>query len=140
MRRTELILTDKHMKIAIPTRDGYVDDHFGHCAYFTIMEIDGNGNVQSSERLDSPQGCGCKSGVASILREKGVEVLIAGNMGQGAVNKLAEQSISVVRGCHGKIEDVAKQFALGELKDNMEVCDHHDCHHHEGEGHSVLMM
>ena len=23
--------------IAIPTRDGMVDDHFGHCAYYTVV-------------------------------------------------------------------------------------------------------
>ena len=27
------------MKIAVPTRDGRVDDHFGHCAYYTIFNI-----------------------------------------------------------------------------------------------------
>ena len=27
------------MKIAVPTRDGRVDDHFGHCAYYTIFDI-----------------------------------------------------------------------------------------------------
>ena len=24
-------------KLAIPTREGMVDDHFGHCAYYTIV-------------------------------------------------------------------------------------------------------
>ena len=27
------------MKIAVPTRDGHIDDHFGHCAYYTIFEV-----------------------------------------------------------------------------------------------------
>ena len=27
------------MKIAVPTRDGRVDDHFGHCEYYTIFDI-----------------------------------------------------------------------------------------------------
>ena len=26
-------------KVAVPTRDGVVDDHFGHCAYYTIFTI-----------------------------------------------------------------------------------------------------
>jgi len=26
--------------IAIPTRDGMVDDHFGHCAYYTVVTLD----------------------------------------------------------------------------------------------------
>lgn len=28
-------------KIAIPTRENMVDDHFGHCAYYTIVTING---------------------------------------------------------------------------------------------------
>lgn len=24
-------------KIAIPTREGMIDDHFGHCAYYTVL-------------------------------------------------------------------------------------------------------
>jgi len=28
------------MKIAIPTRNNEVDDHFGHCDYYTIYDID----------------------------------------------------------------------------------------------------
>ena len=28
-------------KIAIPTREGMIDDHFGHCAYYTIVGTSG---------------------------------------------------------------------------------------------------
>ena len=28
------------MKIAIPTREGRVDDHFGHCDHYTIFAIE----------------------------------------------------------------------------------------------------
>ena len=51
-------------KIAIPTRENVVDDHFGLCGHYTVFTIDGDKNVISSERLDSPQGCGCKSDIA----------------------------------------------------------------------------
>ena len=27
-------------KIAIPTREDMVDDHFGHCAYYTVVTLD----------------------------------------------------------------------------------------------------
>ena len=27
-------------KIAIPTREGMIDDHFGHCAYYTVFTLD----------------------------------------------------------------------------------------------------
>ena len=41
------------MKIAVPTRDGHIDDHFGHCAYYTIFEIE-DGKIITTSRLDSP--------------------------------------------------------------------------------------
>ena len=30
------------MKVAVPTRDGRVDDHFGHCDHYTIYTIENN--------------------------------------------------------------------------------------------------
>ena len=56
-------------KIAIHTREDGVDDHFGHCDHYTVFTIDGDKNVISSERLDSPQGCGCKSDIALVMQK-----------------------------------------------------------------------
>lgn len=114
--------------IAIPTRDGSVDDHFGHCAYYTIYHLDDDDKIVVVERLDSPQGCGCKSNIASVMREMGVTLMLAGNMGEGAFNKLSEQSIQVIRGCKGKVEAVLNQYLGGKIKDSQEACSHHDCH------------
>lgn len=44
------------MKIAIPTRNNVVDDHFGHCEYYTIFTIDENKNIIAKERHESPEG------------------------------------------------------------------------------------
>lgn len=114
-------------KIAIPTRDGVVDDHFGHCDHYTVFTLDESKNIVKSERLDSPQGCGCKSNIASVMQEMGITMMLAGNMGAGAYNKLGEHEISVVRGCSGKIEDVLKRYLDGDIQDNQETCRHHDC-------------
>ena len=43
------------MKIAVPTREGRVDDHFGHCDHYTIYTIENNA-VVATEELPSPQG------------------------------------------------------------------------------------
>lgn len=69
------------MKIAVPTRDGHVDDHFGHCAYYSIFDVI-DGQIAGKSKLASPEGCGCKSGIAPVLRQMGVTVMLAGNMGQ----------------------------------------------------------
>ena len=77
--------------IAIPTREGMVDDHFGHCTYYTVVTLDEQNQVVKQERLDSPEGCGCKSNIASVMQEMGITLMLAGNMGIGAYNKLARQ-------------------------------------------------
>ena len=43
------------MKIAIPTDNNMVSAHFGHCAQFTIYEIDeGQKKVESKKVIDNP--------------------------------------------------------------------------------------
>ena len=69
-------------KIAIPTREDMVDDHFGHCAYYTVVTLDDENQVQEKERLDSPEGCGCKSNIASVMQEMGIHLTLADNMGR----------------------------------------------------------
>ena len=82
------------IKIAVPTRDNSVDDHFGHCAYYTIFSIEDR-KIKASTTLPSPQGCGCKSNIAATLQEMGVGLMLAGNMGDSAKKKLADHGIEV---------------------------------------------
>lgn len=115
------------MYIALPTRNNQIDDHFGHCEYFTIVEIE-NGKIIKEKKFDSPEGCGCKSGVAPLLAKEGVTVMLAGNMGMGAQQVLSSNGIKVIRGCSGPIQNVLNDFINGKLIDNQKVCDHHECH------------
>lgn len=117
------------MKIAIPTRNKLVDDHFGHCEYYTIYSINEKKEIENEELYEAPAGCGCKSNIASILKEKGVEVMLADNMGQGAVNKIASVGIAVYRGCSGDVRALTEAFLKEEVKDSGETCNHH---HEEG--------
>lgn len=119
------------MKIAIPTRNGVVDDHFGHCAYYTIFTIGENKQIIRTETQDSPEGCGCKSNIASVLEAKGVELMLAGNMGEGAKNTLEAHHIRVIRGCSGQVEAVAAAWLRGEITDSGEACAHHECPSHQ---------
>ena len=38
-------------KIAIPTREGMIDDHFGHCAYYTVFTLDEQNQVIYQEQI-----------------------------------------------------------------------------------------
>lgn len=117
------------MKIAVPTREGVVDNHFGHCDHYTIFTIN-DGEIKMKEILPSPQGCGCKSGIVLVLRQKGVQVMLAGNIGEGAKNVLESNEIKVIRGCSGDIDKLVSDYLAGNVVDNGEICNHHDCGNH----------
>jgi predicted Fe-Mo cluster-binding NifX family protein len=120
------------MKLAVPTRGNVVDDHFGHCEAYTVFTVDPSNKIEKTEILPSPQGCGCKSNIASILHEKGVSVMLAGNMGNGALNVLRNHGIDVYRGCSGDVHQLAEAFLQGKIGDSGEGCKSHE-HHHTGE-------
>ena len=117
--------------IAVPTRDERVDDHFGHCAYYSLFTVVA-GRITHREVLPSPEGCGCKSNIAAVLQAKGVGVMLAGNMGEGAKQILTKHHIRVIRGCSGAVEPLVAAYLRGEISDSGEGCTAHECgeHHH----------
>ena len=116
------------MKIAAPvTIDNQIDGHFGQAENFRIYEISdkkitGTLDVQS-------YGCGCKSNIAQTLAQMGVQMMLAGNMGQGAVNKLQGMGISVVRGCAGNVRAVTEKWLAGTISDSGKACSAHEHGH-----------
>lgn len=124
------------MKIAVPiTRNNQIDDHFGHCEYYGIYSVSENGEVKEEDILESAQGCGCKSNIASDLAQIGVSVMLAGGIGAGAINVLNNSGIEVVRGCSGDVMENVKQYASGKLTDSGVSCSTHNEHHAVGGNH-----
>lgn len=128
------------MKIAIPSKeqDGahVVDAHFGHCQFFTILTVnDQTRQIEVEEHMVPPSECGCKSNLAPTLAANGVSVLLAGNMGQGAVDTLARAGIQALRGYEGQVRHVAEHWLAGGAVPASPICDHHghedgSCGHH----------
>jgi predicted DNA-binding protein (UPF0251 family)/predicted Fe-Mo cluster-binding NifX family protein len=118
------------LKIAVPSRDGLVDEHFGHCKEFLVFRVEGESLVEE-QSVPSPEGCGCKSGVAAVLARSGVTHLVAGNMGEGAVRVLASQGITAIRGASGSARAAAEAFAKGTLADSGTGCAGHGEPGHE---------
>ena len=117
------------MKIALPTKDNQIDGHFGHCEYFTVFTVDTvKKSILLTEKLQSPEGCGCKSNISSTLKDHGVTLMLAGNMGEGAVRVLNNAGIEVIRGCSGSIDTVAKEWLQNNISDSGIACTDHDCH------------
>lgn len=123
-------------KVAVPvTGAKRIDDHFGHCEFYAVFTINEGNAIVNEEVLASPQGCGCKSNIASVLAANGVSTMLAGGIGAGAINVLAMNGIEVVRGCNGDAREAVEKFVNGQLIDSGESCSQHDHHHGDG-GHT----
>jgi predicted Fe-Mo cluster-binding NifX family protein len=121
------------MKIALPvTNTNQIDDHFGHCDYYSVYTINDKNKITEVQTIPSPQGCGCKSNIAGILAANGVSIMLAGGIGGGAINVLNNSGIEVVRGCSGDAYEVVTSYLAGKINDSGETCSHH------GNGHDHI--
>ena len=100
--------------------------------YFTITE---KKEIAGIKRVKSPQGCGCKSDIASVLAADGVSVMLAGGIGGGAINVLNNSGIDVIRGCSGDATEVVKLYLSGLVEDSGSSCHQHEAHHEHGHEH-----
>lgn len=116
------------MKIAatFDKETGNVFQHFGKSQFFKVYEIQ-DGKVVSSEVIDNG-GFGHHD-LVGYLRGLGVETLILGNRGQGAIDAMAAGGLKEVPGITGSADAAAEAFAKGELKGNFDA----KCNHHHGE-------
>ena len=109
--------------------DGTIFGHFGRTEAFKLYTVE-NGKVVSSEVVSSAE-TGGHSALAPFLKERGVEMLIAGGMGMGARNALDAMGIKVYPGAEGDADAAVEAFLSGSLSyDPDATCHHHD--HEEG--------
>ena len=121
------------MKIAVPvTKENHIDGHFGHCESYSVFSISEKNDIVEIKSVESPQGCGCKSDIASVLVADGVTIMLAGGIGGGAINVLNNSGIEVVRGCSGDATEVVKLYISGKVEDSGSSCHQHEAHHQNG--------
>ena len=114
-----------NIKIAVASENGVVTGHFGHCEAFHIFEIVGS-NIVSENKIQNP---GHKPGfLPNFLGELGINVIISGGMGGGAVALFNEKKIDVVLGASGNSRDVVESYIKGALQSTGSICNDH-AHH-----------
>ncbi len=118
-------------RIAVTYENGQIFQHFGHTKTFKIYECE-NGLVSDAKIVDN-EGAGHEA-LADLLGEKGVDVLICGGLGNGAMQALQDAGIEVVSGAEGEADEAVRAYLAGELESKGVNCDHHD-HHEEETGH-----
>lgn len=128
---------EKNMKIAIPTSDGKLCAHFGHCESFTFADV----NMDTKEILNleekvPEEGISCQS--ASWIAEQGANVVLAGGMGGRPMMIFAQNGVQVVAGCPElPIKEIVDSYLNKTLVSGENSCGggHGHCHGHGGEGH-----
>lgn len=115
------------MKIAVASEKDMVTEHFGHCENFNVFEVENN-QVIKSESIPNP---GHRPGfLPNFLIDMGVNVIIAGGMGGGAIEIFNKKGIEIFTGVRGRAADAVNGYLKGELKSTGSVC-HEHAHHGE---------
>lgn len=113
------------LKIAVASENEKVTEHFGHCQNFNIFEAE-ESQIIKSACIPNP---GHKPGfLPNFLNDMGVNVIISGGMGAGAIDIFNEKGIEVIVGATGKAQDVVGEYLKGSLKSTGSVCHEHQHH------------
>jgi predicted Fe-Mo cluster-binding NifX family protein len=106
------------MNIAISatgsTLEAQVDPRFGRCSYFIIADADTMSfEAFPNTAADAMGGAGIQA--AQKIANKGVKVLITGNVGPNAFQTLSAAGIEVVVGASGTVKEAIEKYSKGEL-------------------------
>jgi len=112
----------KNLKIAVPTAEGKLTAHFGHCRQFAIVELAG-GRIKQTRMVEPPPH---EPGVLpEWLQGQGVNLIIAGGMGRRAQDLFVEKGIEVLIGAPSlSPEELVGQYLQGALQTGDNICDH----------------
>ena len=110
------------MKIAVAKEGNMVAQHFGHCEGFEIFTEEA-GKIVYKKFYENP---GHKPGfLPNYLNDLGVNVIIAGGMGGGAIEIFNEKNIEVIVGASGDTALNVENYLKGKLKSMGSICHQH---------------
>jgi predicted Fe-Mo cluster-binding NifX family protein len=109
-------------KIAVPTSNGLLDEHFGHCKQFAII-LTNDRELLNEQSVDPPPH---QPGLLPVwLAEQGVTDVIAGGMGQRAIQIFNNHGINVFVGAPKLTPvELVKGFLEDTLTFSANYCDH----------------
>lgn len=109
-------------KFAVPTINGKLCQHFGHCEKFAIVEIRDN-KIVNEEYISPPVHQ--PGAYPKFLAGYGVETIISGGMGRRAQDLFAQNNIEVYVGVNSDSPKLlVKQYMDNQLEPGQNLCDH----------------
>lgn len=109
-------------KIAVPVMQGKVALHFGHCQEFYLYQVDQSEIVRQETLTPPPHQPGI---IPKWLHQQDITDVIAGGMGQRAIDIFNDLGINVFVGAPSKeAATIVKDFLNGNLETQANLCDH----------------
>ncbi len=107
---------------AVPTIDGKLCAHFGHCERFAVIDTEDQ-KIKSIEYHTPPVH---QPGTyPRFLAGKGVSTIISGGMGMKAQEIFAENNIEVFMGINSENPELlVEQYLQNQLESGKNLCDH----------------
>jgi len=94
--------------------DAQVDPRFGRSQYFVIVDPATMAyEAMPNAALNAPEGAGIQAAQAMV--NKGVDVVISGNMGPNAFQVLSTAGVKIATGAYGTVKDAIELFRAGKL-------------------------
>ena len=101
------------MKIAIPCENGEVMQHFGHATEFTVYTIE---DIKPIEKEIVTFDDTDHEKVAGGLKSRGVDLVICGNIGEGAHAAIDNAHMLLISGVTGNADEAVDSFLQGNLE------------------------
>ncbi len=106
------------MKICVTATAGdlnaQVDPRFGRCQYFVIVDSETMAfEAMANEAIAAPGGAGIQAAQAMV--NKGVDVVISGNIGPNAFQVLSTAGVKIATGAYGTVQEATEMYKSGKL-------------------------
>nr|WP_321452781.1 NifB/NifX family molybdenum-iron cluster-binding protein [uncultured Carboxylicivirga sp.] len=110
-------------RIAIPVNgDDVLDTHFGHCKFFMLIDVKDDKVIAKEKVVPPPHEPGL---LPKWLSEKEVTEIIAGGIGQKAIQLLNQNNINVLVGAPNlESDEIIAGYLNNTLSLNVNNCSH----------------
>ena len=107
---------------AIPVTNGVLDAHFGHCSHFAFIEVEDDKIIAEKLEDAPPHQPGL---LPPWIAERGATDVIAGGMGQMAIDIFNKNKVNVFVGAPAlTTKELVEGFIDGTLSFRANYCDH----------------
>ena len=119
-----LLSLDKLMIICVSAAaaslDAEVDPRFGRCAYFVLVDSE-TMRFETLPNVDAGAMHGAGVQAAQTVANKGVGVVITGNVGPNAFQVLSAAGIKIITGANGTVRQVIEKHKGGKLNPSTDL-------------------